>query len=220
MTATVHRVHRAPHTGAAGFPSSQPDSLWSCGPYAVSTPKSHEDSLWRELSLPVDHPACRRWRAEPEFPHLPPGLSAGPRSGSACIPTLLLFCATWVMQRATASPGQRSQDKRATTSPARPVPPPVQPPTAPSLLCPPENRPPPRHLSPQGSSWTLFSSSKATQFPFPYLAPSSLYREGSQPPTLALHLFLMVNSQKYYLLCISLKVSSQGKLLIQLRPRH
>lgn len=125
MTATVLRVHRAPHTGTAGFLSSQPDSLWSCGPYAVSTPKSHEDSLWRELSLHVDHPACGRWRAEPEFPHLPPGLSAGPRSGSACTPTLLLFCATWVMQRATASPGQRSQDERATTSPALPVPPPV-----------------------------------------------------------------------------------------------
>ena len=76
------------------------------------------------------------------------------------------------------------------------------------------------HLSPQGSAWALFSFCKVTQFPFPYLAPSSLYREGSQPPTLALHLFLMVNSQKYSLLCISLNVSSQGKLLIQLRPRH
>lgn len=66
----------------------------------------------------------------------------------------------------------------------------------------------------------LFSFSKETQFPFPYLAPSSLDWEGSQPPTLALHLFLMVNSQKYYLLCISLNFSSQGKLLIRLRPWH
>lgn len=131
---------------------------------------------------------------------------------------LLSFRATWVMSRAMPSPGQCSQDERATASPARPVPSPVQPPLAPSLLFPPENQPAPIWV-PRGPRGLILLLQRDT-VSFSLFSTSSLDWEGSQPPTLALHLFLMVNSQKYYLLCISLNFSSQGKLLIRLRPWH
>lgn len=145
-------------------------------------------------------------KGEPEFPRLALGLSAGPRS----VPSALPRC-----QGVSAIVPCHVGDAQSDGQPRA-----VQPRreghnvSCPTFSSPPSSRHrilhcyfPPKTSHPPSESpgvlVALFSFSKEMQFPFPYLAPSSLDWEGSQPPTLALHLFLMVNSQKYYF-CASL----------------
>ena len=221
MTVIVNWVHRAHQMGTAGFISSQPDSLWPLCPYSMFKPKS-ESSLWIALSCTFNHPACRRWRVSQSSHAWPWGslLVHGqcPAHSHGARVFLPLFRATWVTRRATASPGQCSQDERATTSPARPFPPPVQPPPAPSLLFPPKNQPPPIWVPRGPRGLILLLQRDAVSFS---LFSTFKFGLGREPATYASSPSLPDGKQsKILFLCISLNFSSQGKLLIRLRPRH
>ena len=169
MTVIVNWVHRAHQMGTAGFISSQPDSLWPLCPYSMFKPKS-ESSLWSALSCTFNHPACRRWRVSQSSHAWPWGslLVHGqcPAHSHGARVFLPSFRATWVTRRATASPGQCSQDERATTSPARPFPPP-RPAATGSFTAISPQKPATPHLSPQGSSWPYSPSPKRCSFLFP-----------------------------------------------------
>ena len=149
-------------------------------------------------------------KGEPEFPRLALGLSAGPRSVPSTSPrcqgvSAIVPCHVGDAQ----SDGQPRavQPKREGCNISCPI---CSSPrltaigsfTAISPRKPATPSHPPQSESP-GVLLASFSFSKETQCPFPYLSPSSLDWEGSHLPTLALHLFLMVNSQKYYF-CASL----------------
>lgn len=170
MTVIVNWVHRAHQTGTAGFISSQPDSLWSFCPYSMSKPKSHESSLRSALYLLVNHPACRRWKAELTFPCLALGLSAGSRS----VPSTSPWC-----QGVSAVVPCHVGDEQSNGQPRA-----VQPRwEGHSISCPTCSFPSPAatgsftaisprkpaspHLSPQGSSWPYSPSPKRHSFLFP-----------------------------------------------------